>query len=279
MGTDDCNRDSANRAGFSRDALHVPFTMRELHRSRRFRSHLVALVAAVAVMAYLAPFGTGAFLGPFGLVGYWGAAIGVNWLIAVVVISFSVRVMEKAEKPSWTGTVIGALAAAVPGTGVVFVLESGFGRAIESAGTLLYVYSCVALVMLVVGFFVSRLIEEPLRRTAKPRAAPREPGGAPFLERLAPSLGRELLHLHMRDHYVEAHTAKGSELILLRFSDALREVDRLDGMQVHRSHWVAARAVAGASRRGGRTLLRLVNGAEVPVSRTFAPALRERGWI
>ncbi len=279
METNDCNRDSANRAGFSRDALHVLFTMRELHRSRRFRSHLVALVAAVAVIAYLAPFGTGAFLGPFGLVGYWGAAIGVNWLIAVVVISFSVRVMAKAEKPSWTGTVIGALAAAVPGTGVVFVLESGFGRAIESAGTLLYVYSCVALVMLVVGFLVSRLIEEPLRRTAEPQAAPRKPGGALFLERLAPSLGRELLHLHMRDHYVEAHTAKGSELILLRFSDALREVDRLDGMQVHRSHWVAARAVAGASRRGGRTLLRLVNGAEVPVSRTFAPALRARGWI
>ena len=279
MRSDDCNRDSAKRAGFSRDALHLPFAIRELRGNRRFRNHLLALIAAVAVMAYLAPFGTGGFLGPFGLVGYWGAAIGVNWLIGVVAMSFSVRTMEKAEKPPWTGIVVGALAAAVPGTGVVFLLESGFGRTIESAGTLLYVYSCVALVMLVVGFFVSRLIEEPLRRAVEPGAAPREPGGAPFLERLAPSLGRELLHLQMRDHYVEAHTAKGSELILLRFSDALREVDRLDGMQVHRSHWVAARAVVGASRRGGRTLLKLVNGAEVPVSRTFAPALRARGWI
>ena len=70
----------------------------------------------------------------------------------------------------------------------------------------------------------------------------------------------------MQDHYVEVHTAAGSELLLLRFRDALREVEGVDGLQVHRSHWVARNAVARVERRrgGGRVALRLVNGSKVP---------------
>ena len=83
----------------------------------------------------------------------------------------------------------------------------------------------------------------------------------------------------MQDHYVEVHTEEGSDLLLLRFRDALRELDGLDGAQVHRSHWVARAAVAGVERRSGRIALRLVNGNRVPVSRSFAPALRDRGWL
>ena len=78
---------------------------------------------------------------------------------------------------------------------------------------------------------------------------------------------------------MEIHTDGGSDLLLLRFRDALREVAEIDGAQVHRSHWVARSAVAGVVRHRGRVVLRLVNGAEVPVSRSFVPGLRERGWI
>ena len=31
--------------------------------------------------------------------------------------------------------------------------------------------------------------------------------------------------------------------------------------------------------RNGRVALRLVNGNEIPVSHSFAPALRDRGWL
>ena len=106
-----------------------------------------------------------------------------------------------------------------------------------------------------------------------------EARSAPFLERIPERLGRNLLHLHMQDHYVEVHTEEGSDLLLLRFRDAIRELDGLDGAQVHRSHWVARAAVAGVERRNGRIALRLVNGNRVPVSRSFAPALRDRGWL
>ncbi len=279
MKQDRSNRISVNGDRFSRNLALLPFTMRELHRNRRFRRHALGMIATIAVMAYLGPFGTGTRLGPLALVVYWTGAIAINWLLAAVAITYSVKVINKAGKPWWIGIVFGALAAALPGAGIVFVLERLLGRTFLSAGEAVYLYSCVVLVMIVVGFFVSRLIEAPLRSTSRSNEATAAKIEVPFLERLAPRLGRDLLHLHMRDHYVEACTSKGSELILLRFSDALREVDGLDGLQVHRSHWVAATAVAGTVRRGGRTLLRLVNDTEVPVSRTFAPALRERGWV
>ena len=202
------------------------------------------------------------------------------------------------------GVVIGALIAAVPGTAVVFALEWWLGGPLDSAAFLVYLYSCVALVFLVLGFLARQLIEKPLREAEEDESAAPEAGPAagepallpppphdgangavagpgpqvPFLSRLPARLGRDLLHLHMQDHYVEAHTGKGSTLVLMRFRDALREVDGIDGMQVHRSHWVAATAVVRMVRRGGRVFLKLTNGAEVPVSRTFAPALKDKGW-
>ena len=84
----------------------------------------------------------------------------------------------------------------------------------------------------------------------------------------------------MQDHYVEVHTAAGTEMLLLRFRDALREVEDVNGLRVHRSHWVARAAIVGVERgRGGRVALRLVNGSRIPVSRSFAPALKAQGWI
>ena len=50
-------------------------------------------------------------------------------------------------------------------------------------------------------------------------------------------------------------------------------------MQVHRSWWVARGAIEDARRGDGRATLTLKDGSEVPVSRTYAKALREKGWI
>jgi DNA-binding LytR/AlgR family response regulator len=57
------------------------------------------------------------------------------------------------------------------------------------------------------------------------------------------------------------------------------ELDGVEGAQVHRSWWVARDAITDAKRGDGRALLTLKDGAQVPVSRTYAGELRERGWI
>ncbi len=41
------------------------------------------------------------------------------------------------------------------------------------------------------------------------------------------------------------HTDRGSDLILMRLSDALTELKGLEGAQTHRSWWVAAEQLVG----------------------------------
>jgi len=64
----------------------------------------------------------------------------------------------------------------------------------------------------------------------------------------------------------------------LALADAERELESLDGLRVHRSWWVARDAVADVTRADGRMTLKLVNGVEAPVSRTYARAVRDAGW-
>jgi hypothetical protein len=118
------------------------------------------------------------------------------------------------------------------------------------------------------------------RAPAETHAAP--VGGEPprFLDRLPPRLrGATLYAVEAEDHYLRLHSSKGQDLILMRLSDAVAELEGLEGAQVHRSWWVARSAVADARRGDGRATLTLPDGAKVPVSRAYAKALREAGWF
>ena len=100
-----------------------------------------------------------------------------------------------------------------------------------------------------------------------------------FLERLPPHLrAARLIAVEAEDHYLRVHTAAGSDLILMRLSDAVAELEGVEGAQTHRSWWVARDAVRGASRGDGRATLELESGLSAPVSRRYARALREAGW-
>jgi LytTr DNA-binding domain len=82
------------------------------------------------------------------------------------------------------------------------------------------------------------------------------------------------------DHYLRLWLADGrSPLVLYRFGDAVRDLAGVDGVQVHRGAWVAASAVAGAVRDGRRWRLLLASGESVPVSESFLPEVRARGWL
>ncbi len=107
--------------------------------------------------------------------------------------------------------------------------------------------------------------------------------GAPppkFLARLPDKLrGGEVWAVEAQDHYLRLHTSQGQDLILLRLSDAIAELEGIEGAQTHRSWWVAKAAVTDTERADGRATLTLKDGAKVPVSRGFVKALREDGWF
>jgi hypothetical protein len=116
------------------------------------------------------------------------------------------------------------------------------------------------------------------RRTQPMTGASSQP--AKFLERLPLKLrGAEIWAVEAEDHYLRLHTSKGQDLILMRLSDAIEELRGIEGARAHRSWWVARDAITEAVRGDGRATLTLQDGAQVPVSRTYARLLRERGWF
>ena len=266
------------------DTVRLGF--REARARIRLRYQFLGLAAAVAVLAWLGPFDTWGRLSLPDRVGFWTLATSVNWFFGLVLGSAAGLAFERRGILAWAAAVAGGSAvAAVPGTAVVWLLVAAYmDHHMTGVAEIASLYSQVIVIHLVLNALVTWLIYQK-RRGPHAVSEPDSPHPAaenrsvPFLARLPERLGRNLLHLHMQDHYVEVHTDEGSDLLLLRFRDALRELDGLEGAQVHRSHWVARAAVAGVERRSGRIALRLVNGNRVPVSRSFAPALRDRGWL
>lgn len=89
----------------------------------------------------------------------------------------------------------------------------------------------------------------------------------PFLRKLKQEFAGEVIAIVAEEHYIRVYTETGSDLILYRFSDALHEIQRWqDGLQVHRSYWVALRAIVTVEVLPRSLRLTLSNGLQVPVS-------------
>ena len=115
---------------------------------------------------------------------------------------------------------------------------------------------------------------------AAPPPAPAAPGPSPFLDRLPIRLRSSTIYaVESEDHYLRVHTSGGEELILMRIADAIRELSGLDGLQTHRSWWVAREGLADTARANGKLVLKLKSGTEAPVSRTYLRAVKDKGWI
>jgi hypothetical protein len=105
-------------------------------------------------------------------------------------------------------------------------------------------------------------------------------GASAFAERLPIKLrAAEIYAVESEDHYLRVHTSAGQELILMRLADAVRELVGVEGMQTHRSWWVAKQGLADVVKGDGRLTLKLKSGAEAPVSRTYSKAVKEAGWM
>ena len=239
-----------------------------------------------------------AFVGPFGSFDmalewrfvYWLGYAYIGYACYRPVTVFAARMAAKLELPEWTMAIAGVLIGTIPMTVAVWIL----GRipnalrwpTVEEA-MLSYFYVFVIGAGVTFLFYAIQRgpdVEAGEVGSAKPQAAPAKPSPAPlslppFFERLPAHRGCDLLALEMEDHYVRAHTALGSELILMRLRDAMAELDGVDGAQVHRSWWVARDAVEDVKRDGRNVRLVLPGELEAPVSRTRVAELKDAGWF
>ncbi len=110
--------------------------------------------------------------------------------------------------------------------------------------------------------------EITLEPTTTTNLEPKRPAPA-FIEKMTKPIGREPWAIKAEQHYIRIYTQLGDEMVLYRFSDAIKGLEGFDGLQVHRSYWVAINAIESIENGGSSMTLKLKNEIEVPVSKSY----------
>ena len=209
---------------------------------------------------------------------YWVTVMLAGGVIGALIEPLLRRVPALARRPRLLAAAM-TLAMTPPIALMVWLVAAAiYGRAPrpESLPTLIFGVYVVDIAVVILAVLVRRATASiaPAPQAATPFAPP-----PAIAEKLPPRLARaDLIAVEAEDHYLRIHTAAGNDLILRRFADALAALEGCDGVQAHRSWWVARRAVDETRWSRGRGELRLSNGLVVPVSRSFAADLREASW-
>ncbi len=239
---------------------------------------LATQLAIGAVVGWLGPFGTHEMMPLIPRVLYWMISIPVIALFARLAIRTVVGHDRVRTWPLPLRVAAGASLAGFPATFIVLLLHGLLvGSMRFDAWGLVEVYGTVSVVIGLVAY--PRVLLAAAKRLSEAPPDKPSPAISPFLRRIPPRLGTELLWLSSEDHYIRVTTSLGSDLILCRLSDAIAELGAEVGQRVHRSHWVARRAIGSVERKDGKTALVLVTGEIVPVSQSYVPALKAAGWL
>ncbi|NQY96727.1 MAG: LytTR family transcriptional regulator [Henriciella sp.] len=167
-----------------------------------------------------------------------------------------------------------AIAVSFPVTVVLFLFNGG-PYSVNHV-IIQFVYVLIISLIISTGMYVAHIFEEAKASAGESADNPLET----FMERLPVKYRTAELHaVASEDHYLRVYTSLGEEMILMRLADAVRELSQADGLQVHRSWWVAKQGVQEEKRVDGRSLLVLPSGIEVPVSRSFRAKAKEAGLI
>ena len=239
-------------------------------------AELAALVLFGLFLGAVAPFDTGE-IPTIPRYLYWQLALVGGGLIAAVIEPVVAR--RLAGRPRLFA--VAQLVAMTPPIAlwVVLVPMVFFGRPASISHVISVMPDVLAINVAVV--VLAWLTRKALHRSEPPAPAMATAGVAPpaLRAKLSPRLARSrLIAVEAEDHYLRIRTEAGSDLILMRFADALAALDMADGFRTHRSWWVARTAVESARWKAGRGHLTLSDGSDAPVSRTYAAALKGTDW-
>lgn len=240
---------------------------------QRIALDLLLLAGLGLVMAALGPYRTLDIPDPV-RTAYWLLAVIGAGLVGILVDS----ALGSHIRGFWTRIVVVSLVMTLPVTPLIYALNA----VVLDLPRRPWLLPQLAWQVLVVSLLLMALRALLWRRIVETRTIvvpPLPEAERAFRLRLsARRRGARLIALEAEDHYVRVHTDAGSELVSMRFSEAVEELARAHGYRLHRSWWASADAIEAVRWKRGTGEARLTGGIVAPVSRSCAAELREAGW-
>ncbi len=237
--------------------------------SRQLISGMSICVIAGIILAILAPYGTGQIAFIPRLI-YWTILCIAGGIGAAIFVPLT-RAMNWQPNRYWS--IIGqSITSSLTVTAMLIGWNNYVGNRLDFIEALV-LFSLVLLIGAIITTIVHLVERSSVPEiTIEPRT--------PLMERLKPKLrNADIYALTAEDHYVRVITSKGEDLILMRLSDAIKELGDIKGLPVHRSWWVAESGIKSARKIDGKISLQLHSGQVAPVSRSNSKTVKQAGWV
>lgn len=227
---------------------------------------LWGLITTLAALT--GPFQTYEVLSPVPRFFYWAVVVALSVAGSVGMLRLMRGRGRMWRLAGWVPFAV-ALAAMVQGLNrMVFAGWAGWSDYLWLVGVVLAICTMIELA---IALFAPPTAVTVSSSSSDPEAA--------LMRRLSLERRGKLIRIEAQDHYLSVVTDTAATLILMRMSDAEALLRDVDGLRVHRSHWIKRDAVRGYHRRDGRDFLAMHDNSEVPVSRSSRKAAIEAGLI
>lgn len=235
--------------------------------------YAILLIMSV-ILAQIAPYNS-AEIQSFGLRAvYWAS---------ILIVSYGAwHIIEKTLAPrlNWHYFFVGSLCnflMTLPLFGFILLLNLLFFNAHDTWLGLFYFWLQLTITSQSIYILIYVVISQTIKKGVDTQENYPPENTPHFLK----NIGGNLLYIKSEDHYLRIQTTAQSKLILYKISDAIKQLDEshIEGMVIHRSHWVAKSAIKSHKKDGRKNLLILNNDDQLPVSAAHLKNLKTHGYI
>lgn len=268
-----------------RDAIHSTSTKIIVPK----RLTIILLTILITVVA--GPFFTLSLLSPLERLIFWGTAVPLAFFTALFVVELLTPFLRNTR--SWKSVAAKTVVMAGLYTPFVFWWTNfmvtpldgqtiGFGLLLRDVLLIALAAFATLEIILTRKAANARLVDCLADTEPEPVALPENPDTvnipdiperprSRLLRRIDADDPGPILRLEALDHFVTVVTAAGQYHLRMRFADAIDEMDGIEGLRTHRSHWVVQDAILGSERENRRLFVHVACGARIPVSRKYLP--------
>ena len=205
---------------------------------------------------------------------FWFSLVAGCGVFFHIIVMYLIHHPRLTRLPRIFRLLIGSFAASFPGLAVFLSVSFIVREQVYSYNDYPFLWLTVFIIGTLIAAanflppFANLRFEKDSRRNINPK-------NIPFLARISEELGNHLISLSIQDHYVEVVTKLGREMIYLSFSEAMEELKKYPGIQIHRSHWVSQEALVSIVKEGRSTFATTSDGRKLPISAPFRKPAEE----